>query len=107
MSSELNPDSVYPELRERVDETTNYVPKDVVNQIRKTSQEEGFVVYRSRTESIFRQVDFIKTPKQKRKSLISRKSFSRKKSSNLDVNSSATSKRFTPQDTPIFDSLSS
>ena len=82
-SSELNPDSVYPELRKELDENTNYVPKEIVSEIRKISQDEGFVVYRSRTESIFRQVDYVKTPKPKRKSLISRKSFSRKRNSNL------------------------
>jgi len=103
MNSELNPDYVYPELRERVNENTDYVPKEIVKEIRKNSHEEGFVVYRSRTESIFRQVDYVKTPKPKRKSF--RRTLSRKKSSNLDANSnspntrsSATSKRFTPQD---------
>ena len=75
--SELNPDSVYPELREKVNEHTNYVPKEIVSEIRKISQDEGFVVYRSRTESIFRQVDYVKTPKPKRKSF--RKSFTVKK----------------------------
>lgn len=84
--TEINPNSVYPELREKVCENTDYVPKEIIKEIKRNNEESGFVVYRSRTESIFRQVDYVKTPKPKRKSFrgtLSRKKLPPKDNSNL------------------------